>query len=76
MASMRSMPMDSAILSSMSFDMGGNHDLIAGDAGQSLYEEIDLVTKGGNYGWNVKEGTGMFQCGCQYNDNAQLSRSG
>jgi glucose/arabinose dehydrogenase len=44
----------------MSFDMGGNHDLITEDAGQSLYEEIDLVTKGGNYGWNVKEGRVCF----------------
>ena len=44
----------------MSFDMGGNHDLIAGDAAQGLFEEIDLVTKGGNYGWNVKEGRACF----------------
>jgi glucose/arabinose dehydrogenase len=43
-----------------SFDMGGSHQLLVGDAGQSLYEEIDLVTKGGNYGWNVKEGTACF----------------
>ncbi len=40
--------------------MGGNHWLYAGDAGQVLYEEIDVVTKGGNYGWNVKEGTYCF----------------
>ncbi|MBD0352606.1 MAG: PQQ-dependent sugar dehydrogenase [Flavisolibacter sp.] len=43
-----------------SFDMGGDHGLYVGDAGQSLYEEINLVTKGGNYGWNIKEGTFCF----------------
>ena len=43
-----------------SFDMGGSHDLLVGDAGQGLYEEVSLVTKGGNYGWNVKEGTHCF----------------
>jgi glucose/arabinose dehydrogenase len=43
-----------------SFDMGGNHDLILGDAGQVLYEEINLVRRGNNYGWNVKEGKICF----------------
>ena len=40
--------------------MGGTHQLLLGDEGQSLYEEIDVITKGGNYGWNVKEGTHCF----------------
>jgi glucose/arabinose dehydrogenase len=44
----------------MSFDMGASHELYLGDAGQVLYEEIDLITKGGNYGWNVKEGAHCF----------------
>lgn len=44
----------------MSFDMGGDHQLIVSDAGQSLWEEINVVTKGHNYGWNVKEGTHCF----------------
>jgi glucose/arabinose dehydrogenase len=43
-----------------SFDMGGARRLFAGDAGQALYEEVSIVRKGGNYGWNVKEGTSCF----------------
>lgn len=43
-----------------SFDIGGTHELFVGDAGQGLYEEVSIVENGGNYGWNVKEGTHCF----------------
>lgn len=44
----------------MAFDPGGEHLLFTGDAGQELWEEINLVEAGGNYGWNVREGAHCF----------------
>jgi glucose/arabinose dehydrogenase len=44
----------------ISFDMGGIRQLFAADAGQFLWEEVSIITRGGNFGWNIKEGTHCF----------------
>jgi glucose/arabinose dehydrogenase len=44
----------------MSFDSETGR-LFVGDVGQNLWEEVDIVEKAGNYGWNVREGTHCFQ---------------
>ena len=37
----------------------GRGRIFCGEAGESKYEEVNLLEKGGNYGWSAKEG---FEC--------------
>ncbi|XP_010533418.1 PREDICTED: HIPL1 protein [Tarenaya hassleriana] len=43
-----------------SFDSERPSYFMCGDVGQDTFEEVDLITKGGNYGWRVYEGTNVF----------------
>jgi glucose/arabinose dehydrogenase len=42
-------------------------DLWLGDVGEASFEEVDVVERGGNYGWNIREGAHCFTpaTGCQ-----------
>ncbi|WP_031529324.1 PQQ-dependent sugar dehydrogenase [Dyadobacter crusticola] len=50
----------------ISFDLE-NTRLFAGDVGQNEREEIDIITKGGNYGWRLKEGVDCYNPGSNCN---------
>ena len=40
----------------LSFDRGGDHSLYSADVGQTLWEEVNVIQKGGNHGWRLREG--------------------
>ncbi|WP_324661967.1 PQQ-dependent sugar dehydrogenase [Haloarcula sediminis] len=43
------------------FSFGPDGRLFVADVGQASYEEINVVERGGNYGWNVREGAHCFR---------------
>ena len=48
----------------LSFDSEGR--LFAGEVGEHLFEWVNLVEKGGNYGWNIREGSHCFDPNSQW----------
>jgi glucose/arabinose dehydrogenase len=42
------------------FDSGDAHRFFVWSAGQRLFESTYLILRGGNYGWNIREGTHCF----------------
>jgi glucose/arabinose dehydrogenase len=44
----------------MAFDRADPTRLFAADVGQGRYEEVNLIVRGGNYGWNLREGHHPF----------------
>ncbi len=47
---------------------GTTGNLIVADVGQNVIEEVDIVTAGGNFGWNAKEGSFRFENGQVFGD--------
>jgi uncharacterized repeat protein (TIGR03806 family) len=50
--------------------------LFAGDVGQAMWEEVDLITRGGNYGWPIREGAACYDQCCTYPNSPECTATG
>jgi glucose/arabinose dehydrogenase len=55
-----------------SFDRQNGKRLFVGDVGQDAWEEVDIVTKGGNFGWNIMEGNHCYPAGSNCNPSGLI----
>ena len=55
-----------------SFDLQSKKRLLIGDVGQDAYEEIDIGTIGGNFGWNIMEGRHCYPIGSTCNQSGKI----
>lgn len=55
------------------FSFDNDRDLLfAADVGQNQIEEIDVVENGGNYGWNIMEGTAEYRPAAGVDSNSLI----
>ncbi len=59
----------------MSFD-SATGELFVADVGQNRFEEINIVERGGNYGWNIREGRACFDADDPNQDAPACSTAG
>lgn len=68
------------------FDRGSKGRLFCADVGQNDFEEVDLIERGGNYGWPMYEGRSCYKAPCdpagklmpisEYNHDSGISITG
>ncbi|KAB2089716.1 hypothetical protein ES319_A03G080400v1 [Gossypium barbadense] len=56
-----------------SFDLERPSYFMCADVGENLYEEVDIISKGGNYGWRVYEGLYPFDPTSSPGGNTQVN---
>lgn len=54
------------------FDNKTSKRLFVGDVGQDDWEEVDILTKGGNFGWNIMEGNHCYPPGSNCNQTGLI----